>query len=105
MKGERVLSDADVKAVAAEVVNQLVPMLGMKPAAVATSLDDLDPARCDYERAQLLHAERTMDRPDYIEFHAKIMAGRLESVGNFAEAAKVLKRAASRANKLRRQAA
>ncbi len=107
------LTQKEIRAIAIEVVQLLKPMLEQmlsgktaesSEPAERNGLDNLDPARCDYERAQLLQAERTMERPDYLEFHAKIMAGRLESVGNFAEAAKVLKRASSRANKLRRQA-
>lgn len=107
------LTQKEIRAIAIEVVQLLKPMLelmlsgkttGSPESAEYKGFETLDPARCDYEQAQLLEAERTMDRPDYLEFHAKIMAGRLEFVGRYEEAARVRHRAASKANKLRRQA-
>jgi len=96
------LSQDDIKAVAAEVVRQIRPMLG-KPELVGPV--GLDPDRVRYEDSQLLDAERTMPKAEYIVYHANIMAARLECQGNYTSAARIRKLAISKASRLAREAA
>jgi len=58
-----------------------------------------------YEDSQLLDAERTMPKAEYIVYHANIMAARLECQGNYTSAARIRKRAITKASRLAREAA
>ncbi len=100
------MTRAEIREIAVEVAQLLAPMLAklMPSAAPAPSVAaGLDPDRVRYEDSQLLDARRTMTEADYVVYHATIMAGRAETLGQFSTADRLMKSAKARARKLASQ--
>lgn len=97
-----VISQTEIKAIAAEVAQLLAPMLAsMLPSSQQTApASRLDPDRVRYEDSQLLDARRTMTEAEYVVYHADIMAARAETLGQYASAARIRKIARTKAAKL-----
>jgi hypothetical protein len=96
------MTRAEVKAIAAEVAQLLAPMLAsMLPALQqVTPASRLDPDRVRHEDSCLLDAKRTMSEADYVVYHADIMAGRAETLGQYSSAVRIRKLARAKAAKL-----
>jgi len=92
------MSQTEIQAIAAEVVRLLAPMLGTQVTSPAQPA--LDPDRVRYEDSQLLDARRTMTEADYVVYHADIMAGRAETLGQYSTASRLRNLARTKAAKL-----
>lgn len=101
------MSRAEIKEIAVEVAQLLAPMLASMlpsaPAPARSAAVGLDPDRVRFEDTQLLDARRTMSEADYVMYHAKIMAGRAETLGQFSTAERMMKAARAKARKLASQ--
>lgn len=86
-----------------EKLNTNLERLVAKELALPLGPEALDPERVRYEDTQLLEARRTMSEPDYVVFHADIMAGRAITLGQHTSAARIRNIARTKAAKLRRQ--
>jgi len=101
------MTRAEIREIAVEVAQLLAPMLAkLMPSAAAPAPSvaaGLDPDRVRYEDSQLLDARRTMTEADYVVYHATIMAGRAETLGQFSTADRLMKSARAKARKLASQ--